>query len=324
MKDEHRHSAEPHEHAHGESHAHTPKGPGAERKILLAMLLTGGFMLAEVVGGILSGSLALLADAGHMLTDLGALVLAYAGIRLGRRPADPQRTYGYRRLEVLAAFVNGITLLALTVWIAVEAVRRLADPVEILSGPMLIVAVLGLLVNLGAFALLRQGQEDNVNVAGALVHVMGDLLGSVAAIAAAVVIWATGWTPIDPLLSVLIALLIVRSGWTIVRRSAHILLEGTPPGVDVAAIKREMATTDGVTTADHLHVWSLTSGEPIATLHIRLAADAPAPRVLRKVKERLRDEFGIGHSTVEIDFEPDLDEELRSGAYHHLEAAPSR
>ena len=223
---------------------------------------------------------------------------------------------------MLAAFVNGITLLALTVWIAVEAVRRLAAPVEVLSGPMMLIAVLGLLVNLAAFALLRQGAEENVNVAGALVHVMGDLLGSVAAIAAAVVIWATGWLPIDPILSVLIAVLILRSGWTITRRSAHILLEGTPPQVDVTAIKRELAGTHGAAAVDHVHVWSLTSGEPIATLHIRLAADASPPHVLRVVKERLRDEFGIGHSTVEIDFEPDVDEGLRSGAYHHRKTAP--
>ncbi len=297
-----------HRHSHGEPHAHVPKGAGAERKIVWAMALTGGFMAVEVAGGIVSGSLALIADAGHMATDFGALLLAYAGIRLGRRPADEKRSYGYRRLEVLAAFVNGMTLLALTAWIAFEAVRRLATPVEVLSGPMMVVAVMGLLVNLAAFAILRQGGEDNVNVSGALVHVLGDLLGSVAAIAAAAVIWFTGWMPIDPLLSLLVAGLIVRSGWSIVRRSSHILLEGTPPDIDVEAVRRELLSLEGLADASHIHVWSLTSGRPVATLHVRLAEGADAATALRGVRRRLETGFGIAHSTIEIDFDPDQSE----------------
>lgn len=279
---------------------HRPKGADAERRILWAMALTGGFMIAEVVGGILSGSLALLADAGHMLTDVAALALAHAGIRFGQRPADPRRSYGYRRLEVLAAFVNGIVLLALTAWIAVEAVQRFMLPVEILSTPMLVIAVLGLLVNLASFAILRSGAES-VNVAVALAHVIGDLLGSLAAIGAALVIMATGWTPIDPLLSLLVAVLIVRSGWQIVRRAGHILLEGTPEGMDPADIRASIGGVAGVADAHHVHVWSLTSGRPIATLHLRLQPGADAGAVLVSVKQRLAETFGITHSTVEID-----------------------
>lgn len=263
--------------------------------------LTGGFMVAEVIGGVLSGSLALLADAGHMLTDVGALALAHAGMRLGQRPADPKRSYGYRRLEVLAAFVNGITLLALTVWIAIEAIRRFFEPVEILSGTMLAIAVLGLAVNVGSFAILQGGKKDSLNVAGALVHVLGDLLGSVAAIAAAVIILWTGWTPIDPLLSLFVALLIVRSGWSITRRAGHILLEGTPEGMDPDEIKTALADLPGVADAHHVHVWSLTSGKPIATLHLRLEEGATAQQVLPAVKTHLEARFGIVHSTVEVD-----------------------
>lgn len=288
-------------HVHGlGGHVHHPQGPDAARRIVWAMALTGGFMVAEVVGGILSGSLALIADAGHMLTDVGALALAHAGIHFGQRPANPQHSYGYRRLEVLAAFVNGIVLLGLTAWIAVEAVQRFLAPVPVLSGTMLVIAALGLVVNIASFAILRGG-EASVNVAGALAHVLGDLLGSVAAIVAALVILWTGWTPIDPLLSLFVAALIVRSGWTIVRRAGHILLEGTPEGIDPAQIRASLARLPGVADAHHVHVWSLTSGRPVATLHLRLSPGAQSGTVLLAVKAHLAKAFGITHSTVEID-----------------------
>jgi cobalt-zinc-cadmium efflux system protein len=296
-----RHDHGHHGHDHGVGgHTHRPTGADAERRILWAMALTGAFMVAEVIGGILSGSLALLADAGHMLTDVAALALAHAGIRFGQRPADPRRSYGYRRLEVLAAFVNGIALLALTAWIAFEAIQRFMAPVPILSGMMLAIGVVGLLVNLTSFAILRGG-ATSVNVAGALAHVLGDMLGSVAAIVAAVVILGTGWTPIDPLLSLFVAVLIVRSGWQIVRRAGHILLEGTPEGMDPVEIRNSLVGVPGVADAHHVHVWSLTSGSPVATLHVRLAPGAQPSSVLVAVKLHLAKAFGITHSTVEID-----------------------
>jgi cobalt-zinc-cadmium efflux system protein len=210
-------------HAHGH-HDHGPnQGAGRDpnhirgharagdaRRVFWAMWLIGGFMVVEVVGGLLSGSLALLSDAGHMLTDFAALLLAWFAFRLADRRADIRRSYGYQRFQVLAAFSNGLALFAIAGWIVVEAARRLADPVPVLAGPMLAVAALGLAVNVAAFVLLHGGSRDNLNLRGAALHVMGDLLASVAAIAAAVVILATGWTPIDPLLSVLVALLIHR------------------------------------------------------------------------------------------------------------------
>jgi cobalt-zinc-cadmium efflux system protein len=297
---EHRHDGEgagglmPH--AHGAS--------VAERRVLWASLVTGGFMLAEVAGGLLAGSLALLADAGHMLTDVGALALAYAGMRFARRPADPQRSFGYQRLEVLAAFVNGIALLVLSAWILVEAATRLVEPVEVLGGTMLVIAVLGLAVNVGSFLILRGSAHTNINIRGALVHVIGDLLGSVATVAAALVIYFLQWTPIDPILSALVAVLIIRSGWDITRRAGHILLEGTPENIPGEELRRALAGLAGVERIFHIHVWSLTSGRPLATLHVRLQPGADADAVRLAVKSRLREKFGIEHSTVETERMP--------------------
>jgi cobalt-zinc-cadmium efflux system protein len=267
------------------------------------MALTGGFMLAEVVGGILSGSLALIADAGHMLTDLGALGLAHAGMRLGRRPADPRRSFGYRRLEVLAAFANGVVLLALTLWIALEAGLRLFDPVPVAGRAMLTIAMLGLAVNVAAFLLLRAGARHNVGMAGALAHVLGDLVGSAATIVAAGIIVATGWTPIDPILSLAVAALILRSGWDLLRRSGHILLEGTPEDIDPAEIARAAGRLDGVVAAHHVHVWSLTSGRRLATLHLQLAPGAAPAEAMAAVRSMLRTRYEIEHSTIELDFD---------------------
>ena len=201
------------------------------------MLLTGGFMVAEVAGGIAAGSLALLADAGHMLTDCAALALAWMAFRIGRRPQDARRSYGYHRFQVLAAFVNGIALIADRRLDRDRGGRRLLAPIEVVGGLMLVIAVLGLLVNLAAFWILHGGDRENLNIRGAALHVLGDLLGSVAAIVAGLVIFWTGWTPIDPLLSLLVALLILRSAWLLVRRSGHILLEGTPDWLDVEELQ---------------------------------------------------------------------------------------
>lgn len=291
-----------HGHAHGSLPRRAEEMP--ERRLIWAMALTGLFMLAEVVGGILSGSLALIADAGHMLTDLGALGLAHAGMRLGRRPADARRSFGYRRLEVLAAFANGVVLLIATLWIAVEAVRRLLEPVPVAAEAMLGIALLGLGVNIAAFALLRSGARQNIGIAGALAHVMGDLFGSAATILAAGAILATGWTPIDPILSLAVSALILRSGWDLLRRSGHILLEGTPEDVDPAEVSRAAADIPGVAAARHVHVWSLTSGRRLATLHLKLKLGAAPAAALAAVRAMLRTRFAIEHSTIELDLDP--------------------
>ena len=272
------------------------------RRVLLALLLTGGFMLVEVIGGILTGSLALIADAGHMLTDTAALALAWMAFRVARRPNDARRTYGYHRFQVLAAFVNGVTLVAVVGWIAIEAVRRLFAPVEVLGGPMLAIAVLGLLVNLAALWILRSGGRGNLNLEGAAVHVLGDLLGSGAAIAAAAVILWTGWMPIDPLLSILVALLVLRSAWYVVRRSAHILLEGAPDWLDVAALRRDLAAAvPEVDDIHHVHAWMLTDEKPLMTLHATIRPGSDSHAALVAIQGFLEQRYGVGHATIQIE-----------------------
>ena len=301
-----------HDHGHGHGHAHShavaPKDAASARAVGIAALLTGGFMFAEVAGGLLAGSLALLADAGHMLTDFAALSLAWLAFRFARRPPDARRTYGFDRLSVLAAFVNGVALFAVAGWIVLEAVHRLNDPRPVTGDIMLAVAALGLLVNIVAFWLLSRGDRDNLNLRAALLHVAGDLLGSVGAIVAALVIIWTGWTPIDPILSVLVAILILRSAWMVVRDSGHILLEASPSAFDAAAIAADL--TDAIpeiAEVRHLHAWSITESRPMVTLEavIRPGADAEAAR--QRVKARLADAFGFDHATVEVCVEPEAE-----------------
>lgn len=294
----HAHGA--HGHAHGGQRGHG-HGPTSETRLLIALAATATFMVAEVIGGIVSGSLALIADAGHMLADAASLALAYAGTRLARRPADDRRSFGYGRLEVLAAFVNGVTLLLLAGWIAIEAMIRLTEPGEVLGGTMLAVAVLGLLVNAGCILVLHGGAGHDINVSGALAHVIGDLLGSVAAIAAAIVILTTGWTPIDPLLSVLVAGLIVRSGWVVTRRAAHVLLQGTPEGVDAAALAAAVAARPEVAGVSHVHVWAITMGRMVATLHVTPAPGHDGRQAVAAARQTLHAQFGIDHVTIETD-----------------------
>ncbi len=288
-------------HHHHHSHAHE-NGADSERRVFLAMVLTGGFMLVEVAGGIVSGSLALLADAGHMLTDFASLALAWFGFRLARRPADTVRSYGYHRMEVLAAFVNGMALVAVVGWIFYEAVHRLLDPPVILGGTMLAVASVGLVVNVVAFWLLHRGDRDNLNVRGAAAHVLGDLLGSVAAIAAAVVILATDWTPIDPLLSVLVGLLVLRSAWGIITDSGHILLEGTPPDMAVEELTAGLeAAVPEVEDVHHVHLWCLTPRHTLMTLHVSVGEGADRDRVLARVAGFLHEHWGIEHATIQVE-----------------------
>jgi cobalt-zinc-cadmium efflux system protein len=278
--------------------------PGSNiRRVQIALVLTGTFMLVEVIGGVLSGSLALLADAGHMLTDTMALALAVVAFRVSSRPADSKRSYGYQRFQILAAFVNGLSLLIIVGWILFEAVRRLMAPPEVTGSMMLAVASAGLLVNIFAFVVLHGGDQENLNIRGAALHVAGDLLGSVAAIVAATVIIYSAWMPIDPLLSVLVALLILRSAWHLVRRSAHILLEGAPEWLDHDRMQRRLVErVPAIQSIHHVHVWGLTQQHLMLTMHVALSGNPPDPTaVVRRVKGVLREDFGISHSTIEIE-----------------------
>lgn len=297
------HGSHSHNHSHG-GHGHEPGAAHAnnERRMGLAALLTGAFMFAEVAGGIAAGSLALLADAGHMLTDFASLSLAWFGFRLSRRPADWKRTYGFDRFQVLVAFANGLALFAIAAWIVYEALERLASTPVVSGGIMVVVAGLGLLVNIAAFVLLRGADRDNLNVRGAAVHVLGDLFGSVAALVAGGVILLTGWTPIDPLLSLVVAAIIVRSGWQVVVEAGHILLEGAPGELDTRAIGPDLiANVKGVEGVHHVHVWSITQARRMVTLHACIGGTEDSDRVVRDIKARLKERFGLDHATVEIE-----------------------
>ena len=289
---------------HGHSHVHEANEKNL-RRVLIALVLTGLFMVVEIAGGIISGSLALLADAGHMLTDTMALALAAMAFHVSKRPPDGKLTFGYQRFQILAAFVNGISLLAIVGWILFEAVQRFLNPNEILGETMLVVAAAGLLVNMVSFAVLHTGDQENLNIRGAALHVAGDLLGSVAAIVAALVIIYTGWTPIDPILSVAVAVLIMRSAWLLVKRSAHILLEGAPEWLDVAAMQeRVVAGVPGVGEIHHVHIWGLTPQELILTMHMSVVDGVPSQSdVVRDTKQFMKDEYGIAHSTIEVDID---------------------
>lgn len=292
-----------HDHGHAPGHSHDHHAHSAnERSVGIAALLTGGFMVAEIVGGLLSGSLALLADAGHMLTDFASLALAWIGFRLTRRPADWRRTYGFDRFAVLVAFVNGIALFAIAGWIVAEAAHRLYQPVEVLGGPMFWIALTGLAINIGAFFVLRSGDHDNLNVRAAVLHVIGDLLGSAAAVVAALVIIGTGWTAIDPLLSALVALIILRSAWRVVAESGHILLEGSPRNFDSRALADELRRSlPFVQDVHHVHAWSISQERPMVTLHARISLGTDSALAVREIKRELARRFKITHATVEIE-----------------------
>jgi cobalt-zinc-cadmium efflux system protein len=284
------------------SHDHHEPGSNLKR-VQLALVLTASFMIVEVVGGILSGSLALLADAVHMLTDSMALGLAAFAFRVSSKPPDRKRSFGYQRVQIIAAFANGLGLLALVAWILFEAVQRLVEPPEIMGQTMLLVAVAGLVVNIIAFVVLHGGDQQNLNIRGAALHVAGDLLGSVAAIIAAVVILGTGWMPIDPLLSVVVAALILRSAWKLVMRSAHVLLEGAPDWLNVGVMREKIVDkVPEVAGIHHVHVWGLTPQDLMLTMHVVFAeSPSDATALVRDIKGVLRDEFGISHSTIEVE-----------------------
>lgn len=291
-----------HDHDHHGGHSHAPKvDQSNRRRVGVAAILTGLFVIVEIVGGVVSGSLALIADAGHMVTDFAALAMAWGGFVIAQRPATWRHTFGYDRFSILVAFVNGLTLFAVAGWIVWEAMQRLTDPGEVLAGPMLYVAIAGLMVNIAVFWVLMGADKDNLNIRGAMLHVLGDLLGSAAAILAAIIIMTTGWVAADPILSVLVALLILKSAWGLVKDSAHILLEGAPDGVDTRAIAADLvANIEGLEAVEHIHAWSITPERPMLTLDAYVGAGVRLGPVNLAIKTRLHEVFDIDHATVDV------------------------
>lgn len=291
---------DPHHHAgHSHAHSHTPSSAG---RLKWALAITTVVMLIEAVGGWWTNSLALIADAGHMLADAGSLLLAVIAVSHATKPADTAHSYGHGRFPVLAAFVNGLLLLAVSAWIGIEAVLRLLNPVEVNGWRLAAIATIGLVANLAAFGLLHGGHEHDLNRKGAAAHVLSDLLGSVAAVSAGLVIATTGWMRADPLLSLLAAALIVRTGIQITRESGHVLLEGAPRGVDLAAVAAELPrAVAGVSSVHHLHAWSMAPGDSLMTLHAVLDPGADADQTLASIQGWLRQAHRIGHVTVQVE-----------------------
>ena len=285
-------------------HRHGPGGHArdADRTTLLIVIaLTGAFMVAELVGGILASSLALLADAAHMLTDVGALALSLFALRFARRPPTPEKTYGYLRAESLAALLNGAVLIVLSVFIFLEAWDRFHEPVEVRGGLMLAVATGGLVVNLIAALMLHRSAAESLNVRGAYLHVLGDLLGSVGAIAAAIIILATGWFPADPIISVLVGGLILWSSFKLVRESVDVLLEAVPSHLDLEEIRASIRRIPGVAAVHDLHVWTVTSGYFAMSGHAVVEDVERTQDVLTAIHDRMHEEFGISHVTVQVE-----------------------
>jgi cobalt-zinc-cadmium efflux system protein len=287
-----------HDHAHGHGHHH---GHGASvERLRLVLVLTAAFLVAEVVGGIVSNSLALLADAGHMLTDVAALALSLFVAWFSRQPGTPQKTYGYLRWEILAAFLNGATLLVVSAWIMWEAALRFRSPEPLRDGLMLGVAVGGLLVNVASAWLLRPAADTSLNVRGAYLHVLGDLLGSVGTVAAALVVRTTGWTLADPIASVVMTLLIIRGAWRLTRESVDVLLEATPAHIPLGRVRERLEAVPGVEGVHDLHVWTVTSGFVAMSAHAVVPDTTASQQVLERMYAAMR-EMGIEHVTVQLE-----------------------
>lgn len=294
----------------GDGHAHASAATAGSRHrkpLLIAFALTATYMLVEFVAGYLFNSLALLSDAAHMGTDVLGLGMALAAITLAQRPATSQRTYGAYRLEVLAALANGILLFAVAGYVLYEAYQRLLAPVEVPGIPLLVVAVIGLVVNLISFRLLTAGSKESINLRGAYLEVLGDLLGSAGVIIAAVIIYTTGWTYADPLIGAAIGLFILPRTWKLTGQALRILMESAPPGLNVDEVKARMLSLPGVAGVYDLHIWTVTSGMESATGHIVVAKDADYHEVLDRVVTLLADDYHVTHTTIQC--EPDHHQE---------------
>lgn len=311
-----------HTHAGHTHHAHGPHGEGQQRALLLALILTTLFLAVEVIGGLLTGSLALLSDAAHMFTDTAALAIALAAIRIGRRRADHKRTFGYYRYEILAAAFNAILLFAAALYILVEAWQRLRHPPAIQSTGMLAIAVLGLAVNLLGMRILSGGKDASMNVKGAYLEVWSDMLGSIGVIAGALLIRWTGWSWIDSLVAVGIGAWVLPRTWTLLRESLNVLLEGVPQDLAIADVEAALRGVPGVAGLHDLHVWAISSGKTSLTVHVVAPDGADGyPRLLREIRHMLAHRFGIHHSTVQLEPEPcEQARDVHSFAGAHAEA----
>ena len=309
---DHDHGHDHHGHDHDHHHHHGIFGAhdhseelrnASKRDLTIALVIIASFMFVEVIGGILSGSLALIADAGHMLTDAASIGLALFAVHFATRAASVQRTFGYHRLEILAALINALTLWLISAWVIFEAYHRFREIPEVEGGLMLIIGVLGLLANLAAAWILHRSAKHSVNVEGALAHVIADILGSVAVIISGVLVWAFGWYISDPILSVLIGILILLSTWRLLAKVVHVLLEGTPEHVDVYSLCHQIEDLDGVTVIHDVHVWTLAPGYDALTAHVLVDPEheRDSAKLLHEIQEIAYNKFNIQHITVQVE-----------------------
>jgi len=305
-------SGHSHEHGHGHTH-HSPTS--SSTALWQALLLTGGFLLVEVIGGVLTGSLALISDAAHMATDSAGLAIALAAVSLAKRPPDHLRSFGYQRFEILAAAFNALMLFAVAGYILYEGYKRIVAPQEIGTWGMLGIAVAGLVVNLIAMRILSEGKDSSLNVKGAYLEVWSDMLGSVGVIVAALTIAATGWSWIDPIVAIGIGLWVVPRTWALLTETVNVLLEGVPAGLDLRKISDRMAAVEGVRGLHDLHVWALTSNMPSLSAHIVLAAGADSEQVRKATQEMLVRDFHISHVTLQAEREDCRDQRPDHGLH---------
>ncbi|MEW5926063.1 MAG: cation diffusion facilitator family transporter [Gemmatimonadota bacterium] len=291
-------------HSHGHSHGHAHGGSyGAENRKRLAITLglVTVYMVAEVVGGLLTNSLALLADAGHMLSDAAALALSLFALWIAQKPATPKHTYGYYRTEILAALANGATLVAVSIYIFIEAYERIGEPPEVQGALMMGIALGGLAINLIGLWILNAGKAESLNVRGAWLHVLTDALGSVGAIAAGGLIWAFGWNWADPVASVLIGVLVLYSSWALLKETVAVLMEGAPGHIDVDQVSEAIKQVPGVQAVHDLHVWTITSGMVAMSGHVVVDDGHFGQAILKEIRKPLHDRFGIDHSTIQLE-----------------------
>jgi cobalt-zinc-cadmium efflux system protein len=294
----------PHSHL-GHKHG---RASDSRRKLSLVLVLTAIYMVAEAVGGWWTGSLALMADAGHMLTDVAALGLALLAAWFSARPATSNKTFGYHRLEILAALVNGVTLVVISILILYEAYQRWASPPLVRGNVVMLIATGGLGINLISAWILHGRHEIDLNIRGAWLHVISDALGSVGAIVAGALMWLYGWYAADPLFSALIGILIVWSSWRLIRESTNVLLEGTPAHINLAAVEESILRTEGVNNVHDLHVWTITSGREALSAHVIHDYDVSQPELLKELRAKLHDRFGVDHLTIQMET-PDFEDE---------------
>ncbi|MGM1046371.1 cobalt-zinc-cadmium efflux system protein [Paenibacillus uliginis N3/975] len=299
----HSHSHDHHGHNHGHQHAHGHGGKNNAKGLTIALIITGSIMVLEFFGGLITNSLALLSDSGHMLSDVAALALSLVAMWFATRPASPSKTYGFFRFEILAALFNGISLFVIAGFICWEAYGRFMEPPTVASGSMMLIAFIGLLANLlSAWSLMRKSDiKDNINVRSAYLHVIGDALGSVGAIVAGLLMWLFGWYIADPIVSVFVALLILRGAWNVIKTTIHVLMEGSPASVDQEQVIQTLMEIDGVVDVHDLHIWTITSGLDSLSCHLTITDHANSQQVLQEAIIRIEERFKIQHTTIQVE-----------------------